>query len=900
VSSVTGRRAGIWCAAIVVLASASVAQGQTSVERINVTAVRTPEPPVIDGRLSEESWSRAEAASAFTQRDPDEGRPATERTEVKILYDNDALYIAARLFDSQPELIGRRLSSRDGGKDGNRDADPDADRIIIYLDSMYDRLTGAAFGVSAANVQEDAIIFNDTFVDKSWDAVWQSHVSIDEAGWSAEIRIPLSQLRFPVADKQTWGVNVERFIRRKNETVWLERVPKDEAGLASRMGNLTGLDGLRPRRRMELLPYAAARAEFIAPEEVADPFNDGARAFGALGMDMKLGLSSNLTVDATINPDFGQVEVDPAVVNLTAFETFFPEKRAFFLEGAQIFGSFGQGGSNSFWGFNTSDPIIFYSRRIGRSPQVDLDDTDFIDQPASTTILGAVKLTGKTSTGWNIGLLEAVTGRETARTTVGHLSETAAVEPVTNYTVARVQRELGRRGGAGFMTTAVTRRLDTAALRTSLVDRAYIFGTDAYAFLDGQREWVVTGKISGSRVSGSAESVDTLQRTAQRYFQRPDAPHVTLDPTRTSLGGWAGRVNLNRNSGLWQVNAALWGVSPGFESNDLGFLETGDRAGAHAVFLWRGVAPNRFSRSRTIWGAKAWTWNYNREVQNDSWHGRASMTFLNYWYVNGGGLVWRRALDDRLTRGGPSAIAPGGSFSNINAGTDPRQWFSLQTNISRSVNDAGSWNNRANLTVSIKPSSMVTISTGPEWKRSRAEAQYVTTVDDVAASATHGQRYVFGTLDQTEISMTTRVNLILTPIVSVQVFAQPLLSGGDYVDFKELARSRTYDFLNYGSAGRSLDFDALANTYSVDPDGSAGPASIFSFDNPDFNLKSLKLNAVFRWEIKSGSNLYAVWTRQQEDERDPGHFVFGRDTGRLFGASGDDVFLVKIAYWIGR
>ena len=356
-SSVTGRRAGIWCAAIVVLASASVAQGQTSVERINVTAVRTSEPPVIDGRLIEEGWSRAEAASAFTQRDPDEGRPATERTEVKILYDNDALYIAARLFDSQPELIGRRLSSRDGGKDGNRDADPDADRIIIYLDSMYDRLTGAAFGVSAANVQEDAIIFNDTFVDKSWDAVWQSHVSIDEGGWSAEIRIPLSQLRFPLAEKQTWGVNVERFIRRKNETVWLERVPKNEAGLASRMGNLTGLDGLRPRRRMELLPYAAARAEFVAPEETADPFNDGARAFGALGMDMKLGLSSNLTVDATVNPDFGQVEVDPAVVNLTAFETFFPEKRAFFLEGAQIFNSFGQGGSNSFWGFNASDPI---------------------------------------------------------------------------------------------------------------------------------------------------------------------------------------------------------------------------------------------------------------------------------------------------------------------------------------------------------------------------------------------------------------------------------------------------------------------------------------------------------------------------------------------------------------
>jgi hypothetical protein len=884
-----------------VLAFASATYGQTPAQRVSLIAVRTAEPPVIDGRLTEEAWSRAEAVSSFTQRDPDEGRPATERTEIRILYDNDALYVAARLFDSQPELIGRRLSRRDGDQEpNNNDPNNNADRIIIYLDSMYDRLTGAAFGVSASNVQEDAIIFNDTFKDQSWDAVWQSQVSIDESGWSAEIRIPLSQLRFPLADKQIWGVNVERFIRRKNETVWLEQVPKNEAGLASRMGDLTGLDGLRPRRRMELLPYAAARAEFIAPEETGDPFNDGARAFGALGMDMKLGLSSNLTVDATVNPDFGQVEVDPAVVNLTAFETFFPEKRAFFLEGAQIFSSFGQGGSNSFWGFNSSDPIIFYSRRIGRSPQVDLDDTDFLDQPAATTIIGAVKLTGKTSTGWNIGLLEAVTGRETARTRTGDLSAATAVEPVTNYTVARVQRELGRRGGAGFMTTAVTRRLDTPTLRTSLVDRAYVFGTDAHVYLDGKRDWVITGKMSGSRVSGTAEAVDTLQRAAQRYFQRPDAPHVTLDRSRTSLSGWAGRVNLNRNSGLWQVNAALWGVSPGFESNDLGFFGTGDRAGAHGVFLWRGVAPNRTSRERSIWVAKAWTWNYNREVQHDSWHGRASITFLNYWNVNAGGLVWRRALDDRLTRGGPSTVSPGGFFSNINAGTDSRQWFSVQTRIERSGNDAGGWSNRANLIVSIKPSSMVTISTGPEWKRSRAEAQYVTTVDDATAVATHGQRYVFGTLDQTEISMTTRVNLILTPTVSVQIFAQPLLAGGDYVNFKELARPRTYEFLQYGSAGRSLDFDAVANTYDVHPDGPSGAASTFSFDNPDFNLKSLKLNAVFRWEITSGSNFYAVWTRQQEDTRDPGRFVFGRDTGRLFGAPGDDVFLVKIAYWIGR
>jgi hypothetical protein len=888
-----GRGPIAWSVATVLLATVATAHGQTFSARQQVTAVRTTEAPIIDGRLVDECWSNAEPVSGFTQRDPDEGMPATERTEIRVLYDDDAVYVAARMFDSAADLIGRRLSSRDSDKD-----DKDADRVTIYLDSMYDRLTGTAFGVTASNVQDDTIIFNDTFLDPSWDAVWQSRVSVDEMGWSAEIRIPLSQLRFPSADRQTWGINVERFIRRKNETVWLERVPKSEAGLASRMGDLAGLSGLRPRRRLELLPYAAARAEFIAPEDAADPFNDGARAFGAAGMDLKVGLSSNLTVDATVNPDFGQVEVDPAVVNLTAFETFFPEKRAFFLEGAQIFNSFGQGGSNSFWGFNTSDPMIFYSRRVGRAPQIELD-SDFVEQPAATTIVGAAKLTGKTRGGWNIGLLEAVTESETARTKLDDASGVAHVEPLTNYAMARVHRELGRRGGAGFIATAVNRRLHTPPLRAALADQAYVFGTDGHVFLDSNRDWVVTGKISGSRVSGTAEAIETIQRASQRYYQRPDAPHIALDPTRTTLSGWAGRVNLNRNSGLWQINSALWGVSPGFESNDLGFHGTGDRAGAHAVLLWRGVTPNRVSRERHIWVAKAWTWNFNREMHHDGWHGRASMTFHNYWNVNGGGLVWRRGADDRLTRGGPSALEPGGAWGSINAETDPRQRFSVKAEINGATNDARGFTRKGRLLFSIKPSSRVTVSTGPEWERSRAVAQYITTATDTTSVSTYGERYVFGVLDQTQLSMTTRLSVILTPTVSVQLFTQPLLANGDYANFKELAAPRTFSFVEYGGPGRSLDFDAVTNSYAVDPDGSIGAAPTFSFDNPDFNLKSLKLNTVFRWEIKPGSTLYAVWTRQQEDTRN-GHFVLGRDTGRLFTAPGDDVFLVKIAYWVGR
>ena len=426
---------------------------------------------------------------------------------------------------------------------------------------MRDRLTGAIFRVSASNVQQDAVLYNDSWWDTSWDAVWQSQVSVDEQGWSAEVRIPLSQLRFAIADQQTWGINVERFVRRKNEYSWLEMVPKNENGMASRMLDLSGLDGMRPRRNLELLPYVAGRVELVEPATSGNPFNDGSRGFGAAGLDMKWGLTSNLTVSATVNPDFGQVEVDPAVVNLTAFETFFPEKRPFFLEGSQIFNNFGRGGANDFWGFNNSEPQIFYSRRIGRAPQLAVTG-DYVDGPTATTILGAAKLTGKTAGRWSLGLLQAVTGEETARISLGGPDTSAVVEPLTSYTVARVQRDFGRTG-LGFITTSVSRQLETAAAKNGLTNQAMAAGVDAYWFLDSRKVWVITGDIAGSRVAGSAAVIEKLQRAPQRYYQRPDADHVELDATRTSLHGFTGRINLNRNSGLWRVNAALWSGSPG-------------------------------------------------------------------------------------------------------------------------------------------------------------------------------------------------------------------------------------------------------------------------------------------------------------------------------------------------
>ncbi|HEX7792769.1 MAG TPA: DUF5916 domain-containing protein, partial [Vicinamibacterales bacterium] len=428
---------------------------------------------------------------------------------------------------------------------------------------------------------------------------------------------------------------------------------------------------------------------------------------------------------------------------------------------------------------------------------------------------------------------------------------------------------------------------------------AYVVGADGYWFLSDARNWVINGKLASSRVNGSPALIDTLQRAAQRYFQRPDAPEVSLDSTRTSLAGYNGRVNVNRNSGTWRFNGSLWGVSPGFEVNDVGFMGTGDRAGAHAVTTWRKVQPDRLTRSRSFWVAKWYTWNFGRQIQGDGLQGNAGATLNNYTDLSTGMGLFRRVQDDRLTRGGPSATNPASRFWYFNVNSDQRKPLSVQVNTNVNWSESRNSGKSVNLSFSVKPSSRLTMSTGPQWNWSHSVAQYIDQFEDPTATATFGHRYVFGAIDQKQLTLTTRVSVILTPRVSLQLFAQPLLATGDYSDFKAFAAPRTYDFSSFGSGRSTLTFNASDNQYTADADGN-GPAPSLTFDNPDFNIKSLRANAVFRWELKPGSNLYVVWTRMQEDDRYPGDFRLGRDLSAMFSARGDDVFLVKIAYWIGR
>jgi hypothetical protein len=844
----------------------------------------------VDGHLDEPAWQSAPVAGGFRQRDPDQGQPATEPTELRLLFDDHALYVGVRLRDDAPDRVVRQLS--------RRDVVAEADSFTLYLDPHRDGRTGVVLQVSAAGVQRDATIYDDNFEDDTWDAVWESAVALDGDGWSVEMRVPFSQLRFPTAPGHVWGVNARRVVYRKNESSWLVLVPKNENGLASRMAGLEGIEGIEPGRHVELLPYVSGRAEYIAPPSEGDPWNDGSRAFGGAGLDFRYGVGTGMALVGAVNPDFGQVEVDPAVVNLTAFETFFDEKRPFFTEGSQVFLRFGRSGASDYTTYFYPEPQLFYSRRIGRAPQGSAAG-DFVDTPESTTILGAAKLVGRTRSGWSLGLLEAVTGREESRVATGSSRDRVEVEPLTNYFVGRAQHGLGRRASVGFLGTAVVRDLDTPSLDGLLVDRAFVGGVDGHVFLDGKSDWVVSGGFSGSTVSGSQAAVLRLQTAAQRYYQRPDAPHVSVDPAATSLSGWSGRIGLNKNSGNVTFNAGLWGISPGFEPNDLGFATQTDRGGAHGQVLFRKLTPDSWTRSRQVSIAKWWTFNYGGECQGNGVQTALSAQLRDYWQLDLTlGKSWN-TWDDKLTRGGPTTVRPGISSLGLVATSDARRPFWVSASAQVSNREFGNRSRQYSATLNLRPWTALTLSATPSLLKVHTIAQYLATVPDATATSTFGSRYVFGGLDQSEWSIPLRVNLVLSPRLSLQLYTQALLSTGNYPSIRELAAPRTYDFPVYGVDVGTIERDPTGLSYLVDPDG-AGSAPPFHVPVPDFNFKSLRVNAVLRWEFRPGSAAYVVWTQRRQDGRNPGDQAFGRDLGDLLSAPADDVFMVKVAWWLGK
>ncbi len=844
----------------------------------------------IDGKLDEAAWNVATPITDFRQYDPNEGQPASEKTEVRILIDDDAVYVGWRNFDSEPRKIQSQLARRDESVDG--------DIVEVSFDSYHDHLSGYLFRLSAGGARRDATVSSSGNQDNSWDAVWEGATSQDARGWYAEFRIPLTQLRYNrnVAE-QIWGLQLDRRIARKAELDFFALTPKTQQSGINRYGHLSGLGNLRSARKIELVPYVLARNE--NPSALPNnPFQKKNHVAPGVGVDVKYGITSNITLDATINPDFGQVEVDPAVVNLSAYETFFPERRPFFIEGSSIF-NFGEMRSQ-----NQSNGYSFlYTRRIGHPPQrfIDGPNIEFVDAPQQTRIDAAAKLTGRTGGGLSVGVIDAVTANEQARIRdINGVDSRAIVEPRSNYFTTRLKQDF-REGNTtiGFGATAVNRDLSDPALEPIFRKSAYSAGID-WQHAWQNHTWAFDGDILFTQNNGSAESIDELQTSPVRYYQRVDKINYLRDPTKTSLNGYVAELTLAKLSGLhWSGSVTYQEYSPGFEVNEAGFLGNTDLRSIAPLIGYSETKPSRYFRNWVqflFWNP---SWDFDRNL---TFNGVGSITAAelpNFWNVQTR-FDWRPAVfDNSLLRGGPVAKAVEGGGFQTNISSDRRKPYQLGFGYSYSYNVAGGNGTRLQVNLTGRPSTALKISLAPTWSITHALAQYVTQVTDPTAINTFGHRYILASLNQKQLAMVTRVDWTFTPALSLQVFAQPLLASGDFKDYKEFLQPRQFKFAVYGRDAGTITRNAATGRYTVDPDGS-GVAPAFSFGDRDFNQRSLRGNAVLRWEYRPGSALFFVWQQSRSGFIPNGEFDFSRDFDALTNSKPENVFVVKGTWWIGR
>lgn len=840
----------------------------------------------VDGRLDEPAWQNVPLISGFTQSYPSPGASAVDKTEARVLYDDDALYVAIRMYDAHPDSIAAQLSRRDA-------TGIYSDWISVYIDSYLDRRTAFEFAVNPVGVKRDALISNDGDEDVNWDAVWEVATRVDADGWVAEFRIPFAQLRFGSRDAnrdREWGLQIIRDIARRNERdSWAPWMPASP-GFVSRFGALSGLNSVPAPNRLELLPYVSTKLT-RAPGTLSNPFFERSDTKPAVGLDMKFGLPGALTLTATVNPDFGQVEVDPSVVNLTAFETFFPEKRPFFLEGADAL-TFGQAANYN----DVNTPRTFYSRRIGRQPQIQIGGSGvvFVDEPDRTAIATAAKVTGQTGA-WTIGILDAVTPEEKARVLlVAGDRSTAGVEPLTNYFVGRVKRTF--RNGQTFVGSELTstiRDLSDTAYKRLLRARATFAGVD-FEHDMRSREWVVSGYLGASAVTGSPSAIASTQTASTHYFQRPDASYLHYDRGASSLRGYIGELAVEKN-GPWYGSVAYKEESPGLELNDIGFQGRADfKAFSSLVGYQNFTAGNRL-RS---YGAYAFTnnmWDFGGNSIFVRLTAAATATLMNLSHFAGQLTFFPRYMNNQFTRGGPLALQPSSWNGSLTGGTDSRKIIALSASAARTVDETGSNSTTLSVGADYRATAFIHLVAGPSFTRTYSTAQYVTSVRDVAATATFGSRYVFASLHQSTLALDTRAEWTFTPALSLQLYAQPFVSAGRFSDFKEFLTPRTYAFAVYGSDRGAIA--AKGSTITVDP---GGPAPSFRFGNPNFNIRNLRGNAIVRWEYRPGSAIFFVWQQQRSDVETIGDFNGARDLNAVFRTIPTNVFVVKATYWIGR
>ena len=795
-----------------------------------ITAFRiNPAPPAIDGFLNDETWQNIPATGGFAQKEPNEGKPVTEETTIQIAYDDEALYVGVMCYDTEPDKIVARLTRRDGWVE--------ADWVSFNIDSHHDHQTGNWFCVNAAGMRNDGQMYNDGWEDSSWDGIWEAKAAIHDQGWSAEYKIPYHVLRFSPKEDYVWGMNMLRHISRKNEMDQWILVRKGESGWISRFGHIEGIRGIQPPTHLEVVPFAVGRSTFL-PESAAHP--EGRDWFSSIGGDLRYGLTSSISLNAAINPDFGQVEADPAVLNLTAFETFFEERRPFFVEGKTIF----ETPHPEIVGLD-GHPTLFYSRRIGKQPGLFSipDDSEAIDRPDSTTIMSAAKLSGKTNSRTAFGIIDAVTANEYAdieQTSIDPITglektdrREHLIEPLTNFFVGRVQQDVLNNSTVGGMLTAVNREGATPSYAAE-VDGNLKWHDNAYGFFT---------RLAGSRSGSLDERSNGYEALAYLY----------------KFSGWLG--------GQLYVDAR----SPEFEVNDLGFMNRADlvQSGGH---VFAKIQEPWLLARESGFNVNTWSkWNYDgvnlaKGINFNNWN-----VLKNNWFFMFGISGELETLDDVETRGGPLMVRPARIWYWSDVETDSRKLISFYFNTFGTQADEGFVSVREFRTnATIRPLSNIQITIGPSYRTEYNFAQWVENVEGEDGQDDH---YVFGELKSRVLDFTTRVNVSFTPDLSIQAYVQPFVAVGNYSNFKELARPESYEFTPYAG----LD------------------------SNPDFSTRSLRGNVVLRWEYHPGSTLFLVWSQSRNAffEIDDPPFEPLSNVKNSFTDEGTNTFLIKLNYWLG-
>jgi hypothetical protein len=772
----------------------------------------------------------------------------------------------------------------------------DGDIVAVIFDSFHDQRTAFLFGASSSGVKFDQVFTEDgQREDASWDPNWWVKTSINSEGWISEMKIPFSQVRFEKNSGDVWGLQFARILFRKNETDFWQHIPKDAPGFVHLMGELTGFENIKPRKIFDITPYGVARAETFQAEP-GNPFlQKGSLAKLNGGVDAKIGVTNNLTMDLTINPDFGQVEADPSEVNLSAYETFFPEKRPFFIEGKNI--------TNYAIGIGDGDvgnDNLFYSRRIGRTPQIypSLDnDTWHAKLPSNTAILGAAKLTGKTQKGLSVGFIEAMTAEERAEIDTVGGREFKTVEPFTNYMVGRVQKDF-KEGNTiiGGILTSTNRMLD-ASLADELHKNAWSGGFDFTQYFN-KKNWMFNLNSAFSLVEGTRKAIESTQESSARYFQRPDKNYALLDTTRTSLAGSGGRMQIMKMNGHWNfMSATLW-RSPGFETNDLGYIRQADEI---LSVLWASYHvwdPKGIYRNYNINGDIVGVWNFGGKILAKVLEWNANMNFKNFWSAWTGGNLQASGLSTDMLRGGPAMKVPGNLSLRLGFSSDNRKklQFSLFSNYNLGFLKS-SHSIYTQLDITYKPTDYLSLILSPGLNNSYTDLQYVSSL-----TYNGNDRFIFGSIDRKTVNTSFRVNLNLSPNLTLQYWGQPFIATGKYHDYKYITspmaekyhdRFRVY-------APQQLSYDETDNVFRAD-ENSDGTYD-YDFEKNDFNFQQFLSNLVIRWEYNPGSSVYLVWSQNRTNENKSGMLDLFNDLGDLFLTDGHkphNVFLIKFSYRFG-